>query len=437
MITRRTKIQLLVFALITVIGVTFVGARYARLDRIFRDDTFEVTAHFAESGGIFAGGEVTYRGVTVGDVQKLTLTDDGVDVVLSVQKSYDDIPDQTLAVVGNRSAIGEQYVELQPKTDDGPYLQEGSEIPSIDTRTPIATDQLLTDLSDTVSSVDRDALRTTVTELGRAFAGTGPSLQTIIDSGSSFIEAADENFETTRRLLEDGNTVLGTQVASESSLRTFASQLSLFSQTLADSDPDLRRLIDVGSPAVNQVRGLIEDNREELARLLDDVISTGEVVTAKLPGIQQLFVLYPYVVEGGFTVIAREPAGDADAGQFNAHFGLIITDTKVCEPGYGGTDERTPYDRGNRPMNTDARCTNPPTAPQGANPRGAQNAPNARAAASYDPSSVVASYDADSGKVTLADEPGAVVDAPATVAPPASLGKESWKWLYLQPMMGS
>ena len=55
MITRRTKVQLLVFVLITLLGVTFVGARYARLDRVFFDDAYTVVAHYPESGGIFAG----------------------------------------------------------------------------------------------------------------------------------------------------------------------------------------------------------------------------------------------------------------------------------------------------------------------------------------------------------------------------------------------
>ena len=68
MIERRTKIQLLIFVIITLVGVSFVGARYARLDRLLVDDTYTVVAHFAESGGIFAGGEVTYRGVEVGQV---------------------------------------------------------------------------------------------------------------------------------------------------------------------------------------------------------------------------------------------------------------------------------------------------------------------------------------------------------------------------------
>src|SRR3954454_5237236 len=114
MITRRTRIQLLVFVAITLLGVSYVGARYARLDRVFFDDHYTVVAHFADSGGIFSGGEVSYRGVQVGRGGKLVLTDDGVDVHLDIDNSHDDIPADTLAVVGNQSAVGEQYVELQP-----------------------------------------------------------------------------------------------------------------------------------------------------------------------------------------------------------------------------------------------------------------------------------------------------------------------------------
>ena len=78
MISRTTKIQLLVFVLITLIGVTYVGARYAQLDRLFYDDTYTVTADLGESGGIFVGSEVTYRGVTVGRVEDMRLSDSGV-----------------------------------------------------------------------------------------------------------------------------------------------------------------------------------------------------------------------------------------------------------------------------------------------------------------------------------------------------------------------
>ena len=310
MITRRTRIQLVVFTLITLIGVSFVGARYARLDRLFLDTSYTVVAHFSESGGIFAGGEVSYRGVRVGQVEKLKLTEQGVDVYLDIDNGYDDIPADAMAVVGNRSAVGEQYVELQPRSDGKPFLRDKSEIALDDTRTPIPTQKLLGDISTTVESVDQDALRTTVGELGTAFAGTREDLERIIDSGSSFIDAANANFDTTTALIRDGNTVLKGQVASASSIRTFARQLKRFTTSLAGSDEDLRAVIDNGSATANELRTFLDENKVDLSELINELVSTGEVVVRHLDGVEQILVLYPYIVEGGFTVVARS----ADTG---------------------------------------------------------------------------------------------------------------------------
>ena len=119
---------------------------------------------------------------------KLRLTDDGVDVYLDIDKGYDTIPADALAVVGNRSAVGEQYVELQPQTDSRPYLHDGSQIAQDDTRTPIPTDKLLGDLSNTVESVTSARCSTTV-DRARARRSPAPARtsQRIIDTGNSFI----------------------------------------------------------------------------------------------------------------------------------------------------------------------------------------------------------------------------------------------------------
>lgn len=423
MITRRTRIQLLVFVAITLLGVSFVGARYARLDRVFLDDHYTVVAHFKDSGGIFAGGEVSYRGVQVGRVGKLDLTDDGVDVYLDIDNSWDDIPAKSLAVVGNRSAVGEQYVELQPQVDSGPYLDDESEIAQDDTRTPIATQKLLTDISNTVESVDKQALSTTVAELGAAFAGTGADLQRIIDTGNAFINEANDNFDVTTALIRDSNTVLRTQVSKASAIRTFARDLSLFSGSLAGSDPALRQVIDNGSSAATQLRTFLQDNEVDLGELFNNLRITGDVIVKHLPGVEQILVIYPYVVEGGFTVVSKSP----DTGLYDTHFGLIITNNPVCHHGYESTDTRPPQDGSNRPMNTKAGCTEPAAM---SNPRGVQNLQ--RAGAAY--RAPVASYDPDTGKVHWGPEIDPVLAPTGTVAPPA-FGEESWKWLLLQPLV--
>lgn len=426
MITRRTKVQLMIFALITMLGVTYVGATYAQLNRLFYDTSYTVVAHFEDSGGMYAGGLVSYRGVRVGDVDKLVLTRDGVDAYLSIDKGWDGkIPADSLAVVGNRSAVGEQYVDLQPQTDDGPYLHNGSQIARADTRTPLPTQKLLADISTTVRSVNQESLRTTVHELGTAFAGTGPDLQRIIDTGTSFIDEANRNFDVTTALIRDGNTVLKGQVASADAIRRFARDLRLFSGTLAGHDADLRAVIDSGAVTATQLRTFLDDNKVHLAGLINNLVTTGDIVVQHLPGLRQVLVLYPYVVEGGFTVVSKSP----ETGMYDAHFGLVFTNNPpVCHGGYQSTHTRPPPDGSNEPMNTAARCSEPGSQ---SNPRGAQHAPSNRPAAAY--RTPVAWFDPATQRLTWGSRVPAQLSDPGSPAP-AALGEETWKWLYLQPL---
>ncbi|HEX6516914.1 MAG TPA: MlaD family protein [Nocardioidaceae bacterium] len=426
MIGRRTKVQLMVFVLITLLGVSYVGARYAQLDRLLFDDSYRVVAQFDESGGIFQGAEVTYRGVTVGRVGALKLTDAGVDVMLDIRKDSPPIPADTRAVVANRSAVGEQYVELQPRQDKGPYLVQDSVIPASSTQTPISATKLLVDTDTTVNSVDKQSLRTVVSEMGKAFKGTGQDLGRMIDTSNAFIRTANDNFGVTTSLIRDGNTVLQTQLDESSAIKSFSEDLAKLSDTLVASDADLRRVIDNGSATATQLRTFLERNEVDLADLLNNLVTTGEITVAHLDGIRQILVLYPYVVEGGYTVVGKDPK----TGLYDAHFGMILQqDPPVCHHGYESTDTRPPQDTSDRPMNTKAHCAEPQSK---SNARGAQWAP--RAPASYR-APVVAAYDAATGRLRYTDESPS--DSVSYTGGAASvLGEESWKWLLLQPLAG-
>jgi phospholipid/cholesterol/gamma-HCH transport system substrate-binding protein len=419
MISRTTKIQLLVFAVITLLGCSYVGAQYAQLDRLIADDTYTVSADFADSGGIFVGAEVSYRGVPIGRVEGMQLTKDGVRVNLGIENDVDQIPADVEAVVADRSAVGEQYVDLQPRTDDGPYLDDASVIDQANTRTPVPPTTLLVDLDQLVNSVDERHLQTVVSELGTAFYDSGPDISRIIDTGNSFITTASDHIDVTTRLLANTDVALTTQLSSESAIRIFAKNLRLFSGTLAASDPDLRTVIEDGGRAATKVRGLIADNAPAISELLANAVTTGRVVAAHLDGIEQVLVVYPYVVEGGFTVVAKDPL----TGLYDAHFGLVLTqDPPVCHDGYG-SHQREPSDLREQPMDTSAKCTEPQAQ---SDARGAQNAPGSS-------SPVVAKYD-----------PATETLAPTRRNPDVGtslfggegslLGDDAWKWLLVGPL---
>jgi phospholipid/cholesterol/gamma-HCH transport system substrate-binding protein len=421
-LTSRTKKQLLVFVFITLVGISYVGARYARLDRLVYDSAYQVNAQFAQSGGIFTGAEVAYRGVKVGQVSDMKLTRDGVDVVLSIDKGHR-IPADTLALVANKSAVGEQYVDLEPRTDKAPFLRDNSRIATADTQVPVSTTQILTSVDAFVNSVPEQTLRTVVSELGAGFKGSADDLARLIDSSDSFIAAASQNFDVTTALIRDSNTVLRTQSDKGSAIRSFARDLSLFSGVVADNDVSLRALIDNGSATANELRTFLEQNQVDLGGLINNLVTTGEVVVKHLPGIRQILVLFPYEVASGYTVTAKS------AGGYDARFGFILNpNPAVCEKGYDPKEWRSPTDGSNKAMDMDAHCSEPPST---TNARGAQNAPRTGAAYRTGTGASVATYDLGTKQLTWDDQTAPVVyDGGAE----RLYGDDSWPSLLWAPL---
>jgi virulence factor Mce-like protein len=211
MITRRTKLQLIAFAVVAVLGMSYLGFKYVGLDRVVLGTGYDVAADFKDSGGIFVNAEVTYRGVAVGRVSDMKLINDGVRVVLTMEPGADRIPASTKAMVATRSAVGEQYILLQPDNDKGPYLKDGSVIPKNRTSIPVPVQELLLNLDKLVGSLDQENLRIVVNELGKAFAGSGDDLGRLIDNGNLLLARAEQSLPQTLKLITDGQTVLATQ----------------------------------------------------------------------------------------------------------------------------------------------------------------------------------------------------------------------------------
>jgi phospholipid/cholesterol/gamma-HCH transport system substrate-binding protein len=366
MIRRATKVKLLVFALITLVTVSILSARFVGLTDKIMGGTYLVSADFADSGGIFKGAEATYRGITVGKVEALKLEKDGVLVQVRLNRGTE-IPKDTLAVVENRSAVGEQYIDFQPRTARGPMLTAGSVVPRVDTRSPVRIDSLLLHVDQTVRSVDRKQLGIVVDELGNAFADGGTDLQRLLDSGDALTKAATEALPQTIKLINDGKIVLDTQKATSGNIKDFSKNFADLSETLKGSDADLRLVLDRGAVASKELDGLIKDSQGSLATLLTNFITIGQVTTAHINGIEQILVTYPDVVAGGYTAVP---------GDGTAHFGLMLNadNPKACTAGYGGTHQIGPDQTTNLPpVNNGARCTLPRGSASSV--RGAQNAP--------------------------------------------------------------
>jgi phospholipid/cholesterol/gamma-HCH transport system substrate-binding protein len=366
MIARSVKIQVIVFVLIAVVGIGYVGGKYAGLDRLFGPRGYVVTAQFVDSGGIFSNAEVTYRGLTIGRVGQLRLTRSGVDVALDIDDDSTKIPADTEAVVANRSGVGEQYVDLRPRTASGPYLRNGSVIRADHTAIPVPPDALLSHLDRTVASIPTDSLRTVVDELDTAFTGTRTQLATLLDSSAAYTEEGMRHLPQTTDLIANSRTVLETQRAQAQNIQSFSHDMRLLAEQLKSSDPDYRRVINAAPGAAEQISGLLRESGPNLGVLFANLLTTANIYKARLNGVEQTLVVFPVVTAGAKTVVP---------GDGTAHFGMVLNsfDPYACVPGYETTHQRTATETDPVPANNVAYCAAPVGSPTDV--RGAQNVP--------------------------------------------------------------
>jgi len=438
-ISRQTKLQLMVFLLISVVGLTYTGVRYAGLGKYFVDQGYLVSAEFVDSGGIFKGAEVTYRGVAVGKVEELQLVEDGVRLDLRLRPGTE-VPTGAAAVVANRSAVGEQYVDLQPTREGEPFMAEGESIPMSATAIPVSPTELVVNLDDFVTSVDVEDVGVVLEELGMAFGnGGGESLQRLLDEGDSLTRAALDALPETTTLIRDGEIALNTQRDVSGQFKSYNADLALLTETLRTSDPDFRRLFGEGTRSANEVTDLIRKNRSDLPVLIENLVTVAQIQKVRLPGLRQILVTYPNVVAGGFTVAP---------GDGTTHFGLVTeTAPPVCRQGYEETDERGPFELERRTPNLEAGCTLPDGS--ASNVRGATRAPgpgegggSGSASGSPVPSLGAAEppvediafgdYDPRTGRVITSA--GERLSIGSTNGASSVFGQDSWQWLLLGPL---
>ncbi|WP_067674550.1 MCE family protein [Nocardia miyunensis] len=362
--SRLVRYQLIAFGVIAVLGVVFVGAKYVHLDHMLGFGQYQVRLKMQTTGDVSKGSEVTYRGVPVGTVGAQDITPDGVVVYLEMDSGKPKVPANAKAVVANRSAIGEQYVDLVPSSDGGPYLRDGSII--VGGEVPLPVQDLLQSVNTLASTTDLKALSTTVTELGKAFDGQGDNLRVLIDSLNKFSVTGVDALPQTVQLIKDAQTVLQTQVDQGADIRQFSDGLDKVAAQLRANDPDIRRLIGTGTDAGNSIGNLLQESSVPLTKDLANLRTVLLAASPKYYALKPLLQMLPLLSIGGS---ATAP------GDGTTHFGLVLetNNPPACTLGYEGTQKilaqmkaKNPdFDdtRDDFPFNKDAKCTVPQGSP--------------------------------------------------------------------------
>ena len=296
---------------------------------------YRVTLELPETGGLYTRGNVTYRGAQVGTVKSVHLTGSGVAAELSLDSNVK-IPADVDAEVHSVSSVGEQFVQLLPRSGNGPMLKDGDVIPADRTTVPTDINEVLADTTRGLQAIPRENLRTVVDEAYVAVGGLGPELRRLVNGSTSLAIDARKNLDPLTTLIDQSKPVLDTQTETAGSIEAWASNLASITTQLQNQDAAVAGILDKGPGAADEVRALFDRVRPTLPIVLANLVSLGEVAVTYQPSLEQLLVLLPQgtAVTQAVGVHKRNTKQDykGDALVFNLNLAIPLVPAPIPLP---------------------------------------------------------------------------------------------------------
>ncbi|OBA70656.1 mammalian cell entry protein [Mycolicibacterium elephantis] len=379
MFSRTARIQLWVFAVVTVISVGAIALLYVRIPARLGLGTYEVTANFVAGGGLYENANVTFRGVQAGRVEAVQLTNDGVSAHMRLNSDIK-IPENSTATVKSVSAVGEQYVDFVPPADPSTeVLRNGATIPEGRTAIPQDVAEMLREADRLVSSLDNTRLRDLLREAFEAFNGAGPELARLIQSARVLIDEANAAWPQTSALIDQAGSLLEAQIRSGEDIRSLADGLARLTSEVAGADPQLRSLLATAPGAAAEANETFSGIRPSFPVLAANLANFGRVGVIYRKSIEQALVIFPALQASLLTIGGQLPADEGGKQDFK----ISINDPPPCNTGFLPPSEiRTPGDTTLRDLPTDLYCKvaqNDPMVVRGARNYPCQEFPGKRA----------------------------------------------------------
>ena len=387
-LTRRIIIQMIIFAVVATTALAVMVFGYMRVPSMLGVGQYKVKLELPETGGLYPRGNVTYRGAQVGTVDSVNLTDTGVQAVLSLDSNVE-IPADLTAEVHSVSSVGEQYVQLLPRSGKGPMLRNGDVISADRTTVPTDINKVLTDTTRGLQAIPQENLKTVVDEAYTAVGGLGPELRRLVNGSTTLAIDARKNLDPLTALIDQSKPVLDSQTDTADSIQAWASNLASITSQLQSQDPAVAGILEKGPGAADEVRALFDRVQPTLPIVLANLVSLGEVAVTYQPSLEQLLVLLPQgtAVTQAVGIHKRNTKQDymGDALTFNLNLMIPLLPAPIplppqqlpppCTTGFlPAQQQRVPTfeDYPDRPAG-DVYCRVPQDAPF--NVRGARNIP--------------------------------------------------------------
>jgi len=370
MLTRFVRTQLIIFTIASIVGILAMVLVYIQVPTLLGIGRMTIKLELPRTGGLYQFSNVTYRGVQIGRVTDIHATRAGAEATLSLATSPK-VPADLQANVLSVSAVGEQYVDLAPRTDSAPYLRDGSVIAAKNTSVPQAVGPMLDRLSTLLDTIPKEKLSKLLDESFKGLNGSGDELAMLFESTSRVAGDLNAVADRARTLIDDSKPLLDGGVVSSEAIRTWARGLAGVTGQLATDDPQFRGLLQNAPGALDEASQLLNQIKPTLPVLLANLTTVGQIGITYHASVEQLLVLLPPFIASLQTVgLPRNNPTGFTQGDFT----LTLNDPPACTVGFlPPSSWRSPSDLSDIDTPDGLYCKLPQDSPVAV--RGARNYP--------------------------------------------------------------
>ncbi|HMC06297.1 MAG TPA: MlaD family protein [Solirubrobacterales bacterium] len=250
-----------------------------------KSEGYRFTVPFKEANQLAVQSDVRISGVSVGKVRSIDLGSNGLaDATIEMDSQYAPVPDDTRAILRQKTLLGETYVELTPGTRSGPSLPEGGTLPQAQVSQAVQLDEIFR----TFNSKTRAAFRVWMQGAAAALHGRGPDLSAAIAELDPFAEQTnhvlrilDSQHLAVRQLIRSGGDVFGALSERQGQLRGVIQNADTVFSTTARRNRDLQEIFQI-------LPTFLRESRTTLDRVDSFAQNTDPLVRQLRPAAKQL-----------------------------------------------------------------------------------------------------------------------------------------------------
>jgi phospholipid/cholesterol/gamma-HCH transport system substrate-binding protein len=261
------------------------------------DDPKTVRVQLAQSGGALAGAEVTYLGVPIGKVSSARLTDDAVELQLTIRPKGP-MAETMRADVRQKSSLGEPYVDLGPAD---PHAAEsgdpdGAVVPAERTSTPRPLYELLGQADKVLGKIDPEDLGRMADGLS-GMVGHEQDLEVLLSSWADVGEVLARRKAELGGLLSDSAQLTAALDAARADMAGAISGFARVGEVLDRRTADLERILTEGARLGTEGSDLLAGSAHDIEGTLAGLDTTFHNLAVRPTKMQETIYWMPRFAE--------------------------------------------------------------------------------------------------------------------------------------------